>query len=205
MHLYIKPKRIKKLVISSNNKNKIYEIKSLFPVDFQMLSLQDIDVKCEFKETGKSFEENALIKAEHVFNIIKNPCISDDSGLEVLALFGAPGIYSSRYSISHNHQDNINKLLLNLHDNPIRNARLISVICLKLSESYYFFKGILLGKIAQQQSKYRFGFGYDSIFIPENYRQTTLSELSIEEKNHISHRAQAIKKCLNFLVNYNSS
>lgn len=205
MHLSTKQKKIKKLVISSNNKNKIYEIKALFPVDFQILSLQDLDLICEFQETGNSFEENALIKAEQVFKIIKTPCLADDSGLEVLALFGAPGIYSSRYSISCNNQDNINKLLINLHNNPIRNARLISVICLKLSKSYYFFKGILLGKIAQQQSEYRLGFGYDSIFIPQHYRQTTLSELSIEEKNHISHRAQAIKKCLNFLVNYNSS
>lgn len=202
MHLYIKQKRIKKLVISSNNRNKINEIKYFFPLKFKILSLKDIGLKINFKEVGKSFEENALIKAYQVFKKIKIPCISDDSGLEVTALSGAPGIYSSRYSITGNSQDNINKLLFNLKNNYIRNAQLISVICLKLEKNHYFFKGILLGNIAKKQSKYRLGFGYDSIFIPEYYKKKTLSEFSMEEKNSISHRAQAIKKCLNFLKNY---
>lgn len=202
MHLYPKPKKIKKLVISSNNNNKISEIKYLFPIKYKILSLKDIGLNFNFKELGKSFQENALIKAEQVFKKIQNPCISDDSGLEVKALLGAPGIYSSRYSITGKSQDNINKLLINLINNYNRAARLVSVICLKMEKSHYFFKGTLLGNIAEKQSKSKLGFGYDSIFIPQNYEKITLSELSIKEKNKISHRAKAIKKCLNFLENY---
>lgn len=202
MHLYTKQKKIKKLVISSNNRNKINEIKHLFPVNFKILTLKNIGLNLKFQEIGKSFEENALIKAEKVFKITNIPCISDDSGLKVTALSGAPGIYSSRYSITGNNQDNINKLLFNLNNNYIRDAVLISVICLKLEKYHYFFKGILLGDIAKKKSKSRLGFGYDSIFIPKNYRKITLSQLSMEEKNKISHRAKAIKKCLNFLENY---
>lgn len=202
MHLYIKQKKIKKLIISSNNRNKINEIKYLFPVNFKILTLKDIGLNINFQEIGKSFEENALIKAKKVFKITNIPCISDDSGLEVTALSGNPGIYSSRYSITGNSKDNINKLLFHLKNKYIRNARLISVICLKLENYHYFFKGILLGDIAQQESKYRLGFGYDSIFIPKNYGKVTLSQLSMKEKNNISHRSKAIKQCLNFLENY---
>lgn len=202
MHLYIKQKKIKKLVICSNNSHKINEIKNLFPINFKILSLHDIGLTLQFEETGTSFEENACIKAYQVFKIIQSPCISDDSGLEVTALYGTPGIYSSRYSLTGNPQDNINKLLFHLKNHSMRDARLISIICLKIEKYHYFFKGILLGQIAEKQSESKLGFGYDSIFIPKNYETITLSELSIEEKNNISHRGKAIKKCLNFLENY---
>lgn len=188
---------MEKLVFATNNLNKIQEIKLLINTKTQILSLQDIGWGKNIKETGKSFKENALIKAENVFNKLKISCISDDSGLEIEFLQGYPGIYSSRYLKNKKTQDNIQKILFSLKNVLNRKARLICVFCLKTKKKITFFEGILYGNIAHEK-KGIYGFDYDSIFIPKGHKKT-LAQLSIEEKNKISHRYQAFKKLNNLI------
>ena len=189
------------IILASNNINKINEMKSkLSKYGMNVLSQKDAGFNIEVEETGTTFEENAVLKAKKIYSISQMPVISDDSGLEIDSLNGAPGVYSHRFAGENaTDEDRINKVLGLLKDIPYdkRTARFICVICyIDEQGEQHIFKGIAEGKIGFEQ-KGKNGFGYDPIFICENNK--TFAELSSEEKNKISHRGKAIEKFINFL------
>ncbi|MCX7955296.1 MAG: RdgB/HAM1 family non-canonical purine NTP pyrophosphatase [Bacteroidales bacterium] len=188
---------ITKLVFASQNKGKINEIKSICK-GIQVSDLREIGLSVDIKENGKTFCENAYIKASYVYNKIKMPVFADDSGLEVPALNYAPGIFSARYAGEDaSDEQNITKLLNNLINIKNREAQFVCCICLIINGIPYYFTGILKGHIINDKRGTN-GFGYDPIFIPQGFDKT-LAELSLEEKNRISHRYKALKKMLDFL------
>ena len=157
----------------------------------------DINFNNEIKETGSTLEQNALIKVRKVFNYSKKNCLSDDSGLEIDYLNGEPGVYSARYAGNNaNSIDNIKKVLNNLGETKNRKARFRTIIAYKDSSTEKLFEGVINGRISNIIIG-KGGFGYDPIFIPENY-DITFSEMSLEQKNKISHRSLAIKKLFKF-------
>lgn len=187
-----------KLVFASNNKNKIIEIQSILPHTIKILSLEDIGCFEEIPETADTIEGNAILKANYVTVKYRYDCFADDSGLEVDALNGAPGVYSARYAGEHkNNEDNINKLLAELSNEKNRKANFKTVIALNLNNQSHLFTGIVNGEIVDQR-KGSNGFGYDPIFQPENHDRT-FAEFSLEEKSKISHRAIAVKELISFL------
>jgi XTP/dITP diphosphohydrolase len=186
------------LVFATNNRHKLVEVAAKISNDITLLTLADIGCAEDIEETGSTFYENAAIKSRYVYDRYALNCFGDDSGLEIDALNGAPGIFSARYSGEHgNHEANINKVLMNLGNAENRNARFITVICLVWNGAEYFFEGTVEGTIRYEKSGSG-GFGYDPIFQPEGY-DITFAEMSMEEKNHISHRARAMEKLLVFL------
>ncbi len=197
-----------KLVLASNNKHKADEYRAMFKNEhFNNLSiltpneLTDMDIEVE--ETGSTFEENALIKAKHIFHLTKHPCFSDDSGLEVTSLAGKPGIHSARYSGTHgNDKENRQKIISELQKLHTEDwsAQFRCVICFYDGKKEYYFEGICKGKIIDEE-KGAGGFGYDPIFIPEGY-DITFAEMRPDEKNKISHRAIALKTFQEFLISY---
>ncbi|MEO8512568.1 MAG: XTP/dITP diphosphatase [Ignavibacteria bacterium] len=192
---------MKKIFIASKNKGKLSEIKSfLGEMEYEIFSLLDAHEMPDIEETGNSFEENALLKARSIFNIVKIPVIADDSGLEVDYLNGAPGIYSARYS-GENATDkkNNDKLLKELKDieTKKRTAAFKCVICLYDGLSERFFDGVCEG-IILTRPKGEKGFGYDPLFVPNGYTQT-FAELGPEIKNRISHRGKALLSLEKFL------
>lgn len=189
-----------KLVFASNNKNKIAEIKKLLPNTIQLLSLADIGCHEDIAETANTIEGNAQLKANYVKKHYHYNCFADDTGLEVEALNGAPGVFSARYAGEHkNDTDNIKKLLLNLSETKNRKAQFKTVISLCLDNQEFNFTGICKGEITTQPAGIK-GFGYDPIFTPEGY-QETFAEMPQDEKNKISHRGKALQKLLAFLEN----
>lgn len=189
---------IKKIVFATNNANKLKEIKDIVGDRFEILSLNDINCHEEIEETGATFQENALIKAQHVKLNYGYDCFADDSGLEVYALNGEPGIFSSRYAGENgNSTANMNKLLKNLEGEENRNARFRTVIALIFNGETHYFEGTVSGTIIDDKRGGN-GFGYDPIFVPDGY-QKTFAELEEKEKNLISHRAKATKKLIEFL------
>jgi XTP/dITP diphosphohydrolase len=193
------------LVFASTNKNKISEIAAILPSGYKLLSLDDIMLKGEIEETGKTISENSLIKARSVADYLraKNidyPVFADDSGLEVDALDGAPGVHSARYAGEHRSvPDNNKKLLEELKHVTKRQARFVTVISFIKGEEVKTFEGEIKGTIAHEPRGSN-GFGYDPLFIPRGYR-STFAELSPAEKNSISHRAQAVIKLVAYLKN----
>ena len=186
------------LIFGTHNLNKVEEINKLLPPNFAVKSLTDLNYYSEIEESGKTLEENALIKAKTIFNTFKKNCFSDDSGLEVFALGGKPGVYSARYAGKQkNTEANTKKILQELKDIDNRQAQFRSVIALIFNETEYLFEGIIKGEISHSPQG-RNGFGYDPIFIPENHTKT-FAEMSLEEKNVISHRKIAISKLRSFL------
>jgi XTP/dITP diphosphohydrolase len=186
------------LVFASNNKNKIIEIQNMLPETITILSLEDIGCFEEIPETSNTIEGNAILKANYVSEKYGCDCFADDTGLEVLSLNGAPGVYSARYAgEQRDANDNMDKLLLNLEDKPNRNAQFKTVITLNLKGKQYLFTGIAKGQITFQKSGNQ-GFGYDPIFRPEAYTET-FAELSLEIKNKISHRGKATSQLIAFL------
>ncbi len=176
------------------------EVKKLLPTEIQLLSLDDIGCVEEIPETGKTLEGNAKIKADHIAKIYGFDCFSDDTGLLVDALHGAPGVYSARYAgAQKNAQDNMAKLLKELEGNGNRKAHFKTVIHLNLADRNYVFEGIVHGHITEEQQGAG-GFGYDPIFKPEGFDQT-FGELSLETKNSVSHRARAVQKLVEFFKN----
>jgi len=164
-----------------------------------VFSLDDIGIFEEIPETGTTLSQNACIKAKEAFSICGLNVFSDDTGLEVEALNGAPGVYSARYAgPAKLAKDNMDKLLAELKDKQNRKARFVTVICLIYEGREFLFEGELRGEIGHSL-KGDNGFGYDPVFIPEN-QSKTLAELSSEEKNKISHRAKAIEALKAFLV-----
>lgn len=189
------------LCFASNNSHKLSEIRPLLEPDFSVLSLADIGCFEELPETQNTIEGNSRQKAEYVFNRYNIPCFADDTGLEVEVLGNAPGVYSARYAGEHkNSDDNVDLLLKNLKDKTNRKARFRTVITLAGLEGMHFFEGIVEGTIIHSR-KGTDGFGYDPVFMPEGFNKT-FAEMTIEEKNVISHRARATQKLIAFLKNY---
>jgi XTP/dITP diphosphohydrolase len=189
-----------KIVFASNNKNKIYEIQSMLPESIQIVSLESIGCFEEIPETSETIEGNAILKANYVTQNYGFDCFADDTGLEVEALNGEPGVYSARYAGEQkNADDNMNKLLNKLSDKTNRTAHFKTVIALNLKGKQYLFEGIASGEITTEKIGLE-GFGYDPIFKPTNYDET-FAELSLEVKNEISHRGKATKTLIEFLQN----
>jgi XTP/dITP diphosphohydrolase len=193
------------LVFASSNQHKIDEITAMLPSYIQLLGLKEIGFTDEIAETAETIEGNAKLKAECVYQFIKNntslPLIdgvfADDSGLEVSALGGQPGVFSARYAGEpKNDAANNQKLLKELDQKTARQAQFKTVISLLLKNEYRCFEGIVKGTIAFEPRGNQ-GFGYDPLFIPQGYR-STFAELGNDIKNSISHRANAVKKLVLF-------
>ena len=186
------------LVFASNNKNKIKEIQLLLPDSIQILSLEDIGCTEDISETADTIEGNAILKANYVTQKYGYDCFADDSGLEVAALNGEPGVFSARYAGEpKNDENNIDKLLANLKDVNNKKANFKTIICLNLKGEQHLFTGIINGQIIEERIGNN-GFGYDPIFVADGYEKT-FAELSLEEKARISHRGIAVKKLIDFL------
>jgi len=186
------------IVFASSNKDKLNEIRALLPEGFELLSLDDIGFTVEIEETGKTFEDNAELKANAVFNVSHQMCFADDSGLEVNALGGKPGVKSARYAGEPaNHSKNLELLLSNMKDKKDRKARFKTIVCLRFDSKTFLFEGIVDGHITEEPRGHQ-GFGYDPIFMPEGH-SLTFAEMTLEEKNKISHRKMAIGKMIDFL------
>ena len=193
-----------KIILASNNPNKLIEFKAIF-TNHTIISLSEIGFNKDIPETGSTLEDNALIKVREIFKLTNAICISDDTGLEVEALNGAPGVFSARYAGEpSNATKNIKKLLNELKKkNTInRSAKFRTVIAYKDSNQELLFEGIVEGSISLAP-KGTSGFGYDPIFVPNDYK-LTFAEMSIDIKNNISHRANAIKKLKEYFLNNNS-
>ncbi|MBA3828858.1 MAG: RdgB/HAM1 family non-canonical purine NTP pyrophosphatase [Taibaiella sp.] len=187
---------MEQLVIASNNSGKIAEIRSMLS-QLQLLSLQDIGYTHELAEPYHTFEENALAKAAAISAFSGKNVFSDDSGLCINAMNGAPGVDSAHYSGSRNDEQNLQKVLDGLTSQPDRSAYYKAVVCLIWEGETWFFEGICRGSIATEQQGDN-GFGYDPIFMPDGYDQT-FGELPLTVKNKISHRGQAIRKMVAFI------
>ncbi|SDW39225.1 non-canonical purine NTP diphosphatase [Flavobacterium degerlachei] len=188
------------LVFASNNKNKIKEIQQILPQSITILSLEDIGCHEEIPETSNTIEGNAILKANYVTQKYGYDCFADDTGLEVEALNGEPGVYSARYAgEQRNSEDNLNKLLDVLTGETNRNAQFKTVIALNTNGKQHLFTGIAPGKISLEKSGAE-GFGYDPIFQPEGY-QETFAEMASDLKNKISHRAIATQQLISFFEN----
>ncbi|MGN7809373.1 non-canonical purine NTP diphosphatase [Flavobacterium sp. 22076] len=188
-----------KLVFASNNKNKIAEIQSMLPESITILSLEDINCLEDIPETADTIEGNAILKADYVTQKYGYDCFADDTGLEVDAINGEPGVYSARYAGEQkNADDNMNKLLKTLENNKNRSAQFKTVITLNLEGKQYLFTGIAKGEITETKTGTN-GFGYDPIFKPENFDKT-FAELPLEIKNSIGHRGKAVQQLIDFLT-----
>ena len=199
-----------KIVFATNNEHKLSEIRSILGDTIDVLSLKDIGCDVDIPETGTTLEENALQKAQYVYDHYHISCFADDTGLEVDALNGAPGVYSARYAggEGHDSEANMTKLLKELGENNNRHARFRTVIaliekkdvcpcgCTSIKQVHQF-EGIVEGEIIRERRGGE-GFGYDPIFQPEGYDKT-FAELGMDIKNHISHRARAVAKLCEFL------
>ena len=185
------------LVFASNNQNKIKEIQLLLPQSIQILSLSAIGCFEEIPETADTIEGNAILKANYVTEKFGYNCFADDTGLEVEALNGEPGVYSARYAgAQKDANNNMDKLLDNLKDKSNRSAQFKTVIALNLNGNQTLFTGIIKGKIIEEKIGAN-GFGYDPIFVADGYTKT-FAELTIEEKSKISHRGLAVKQLVDF-------
>ena len=192
----------KKIVFATNNKNKLAEIREMLAgTGFEVLSLADIGCHDDIPETAATLEGNALQKANYVYNKYATPCFADDTGLEVDALGGAPGVYSARYAggDGHDSEANMAKLLAELGGNSDRRARFRTVIALIEGgqEEPKLFEGIVTGEITADRRGGE-GFGYDPIFRPDGHAET-FAEMGHEMKNKISHRARAVAKLVEYL------
>ncbi|OIQ18628.1 MAG: non-canonical purine NTP pyrophosphatase [Flavobacterium sp. MedPE-SWcel] len=187
-----------KIVFASNNKNKIQEIKQQLPEDIQILSLEDIGCTEEIPETADTIEGNAILKANYVTEKYGYDCFADDTGLEVEALNGEPGVYSARYAGKQKDvHDNMNKLLKALENSTNRSAQFKTVITLNLNNEQHLFTGIAKGEITSQKSGNE-GFGYDPIFKPVG-KNVTFAQISLKEKALLSHRGKAVTQLIAFL------
>jgi len=179
-----------KLVFATHNPNKIKEIQELVPPQIELLSLKDINCIEEIEEIGTTLEENAKIKVDYIKNKYGFDCFADDSGLEVDALDGAPGVYSARYAGSEkNNEKNIQKVWVNLLNKKDQTAQFRTIIAANIEGKEFICEGKIRGTIIQEK-RGEGGFGYDPIFIPEGHSKT-FAELGKEIKNRISHRAKA--------------
>ena len=186
------------LIFATHNQNKVKEISAILPSEIKLKSLDDLNFTDQIPERSKTLKGNALIKARTIFNEFQRDCFADDTGLEVEALNGAPGVYSARYAGNKKRdEDNIYKLLKELRNHDNTKAQFRTVIALIYNYKEFIFEGIIKGKIIKE-IKGGNGFGYDPIFQPENHL-LSFAELSTEKKNKISHRAIAFRKLIDFL------
>ena len=189
------------LVFVTNNLNKLKEVQSLLPKSIELLSLTDIGCNENIPETQNTIEGNAIQKAEYVKTRYGYDCFADDTGLEVTALKGAPGVYSARYAGSQrNSEDNIRKLLHELANQENRKAQFKTVIALILNGKLEVFEGICKGEVIRTKRGEK-GFGYDPIFKPNGYDKT-FAEMDLATKNSISHRGKAIHQLVSFLISH---
>jgi len=188
------------LIFATQNQNKASEIQKLMPSMVQIQTLQDIGCMVDIPEISKTLEGNALIKARYIWEKYKLNCFADDTGLEIESLNGEPGVFSARYAGEEkNAEANMNLVLTNLMTHQNRKAQFKTVIALILDGEEYLFQGIVEGEITKEKSGEK-GFGYDPIFKP-NQSTKTFAEMTMEEKNQISHRGRAIQKLVEFLSN----
>ena len=190
---------MKKLVFATNNAHKLEEIRAILGDKVEILSLNDIDCHADIPETADTLQGNAALKAQYIYKNYGLDCFADDTGLEVEALNGAPGIYSARYAggEGHDSEANMKKLLSEMQDKDNRKARFRTVICLIEGGEEHFFEGIVNGSIIRER-KGGAGFGYDPVFMPDGYSET-FAEMGNDEKNKISHRARAVQKLCEYL------
>ena len=188
-----------KIVFATNNKHKLEEIKDILGKDFEIVSLDEIGCHEDIPETGLTLEENARQKSSYVVEHYGQNCFADDTGLEVDALKGEPGVHSARYAegTDHDSEANMRKLLSKMANVKDRTARFRTVISLIINGVEHQFEGRVEGRIATEKHG-KEGFGYDPIFIPEGYDKS-FAELGEEVKNQISHRARAVKKLAEYL------
>lgn len=195
---------MKRIVFATNNQHKLQEIREILSPEFEIVSLKEIGCHEDIPETGNTLEENALQKARYVSERYHISCFADDTGLEVEALEGAPGVHSARYAegTDHDSEANMTKLLRELEGKENRQARFRTVIALielgeDETENVHLFEGIVEGHISTERQGTE-GFGYDPIFVPEGYEKS-FAALGETIKNHISHRARAVKKLADHL------
>jgi XTP/dITP diphosphohydrolase len=188
------------IVFASNNAHKLEEVRSKLPRQFKVLSLKDVLGDVDIPETGDTLDENASIKSRYVFERTGKNCFSDDTGLEISALNGDPGVYSARYAGENcSFQDNMDKVLENMGEAEDRSACFRTVISLILDGEEHFFEGRVDGKILTEEHGEE-GFGYDPIFKPDGF-ELSFAQMSLAEKNEISHRGKAVQKLVDFLSN----
>ena len=187
-----------KLVFATNNRHKLDEVRAIVGDRVEILSLNDIDCHDEIPETADTLQGNALIKARYIYEKYAVNCFADDTGLEVDALNGEPGVYSARYAGEEcNSEANMQKLLQNLTGKKERSAQFRTVIALIIDGEEKIFNGIVKGNISTEK-KGNSGFGYDPIFVPEGYSES-FAQMGSEEKNSISHRFRATEQLSNYL------
>lgn len=188
-----------KLVFASNNAHKIAEIQAMLPPSIELVGLQDIGCFEDIPETASTLEGNAQLKADYVTENYGLPCFADDTGLEVEALNGAPGVYSARYAGEQkNAQDNMQKLLTELEGKNNRKAQFKTVIALNSNGKSHHFTGIVQGEISHEKKGTQ-GFGYDPIFVPEGFT-ISFAEMNQDEKARLSHRGKAVAQLIAFLT-----
>lgn len=188
----------KKFVFATNNAHKLEEVTAILGDKIELLSMKDIHCHADIPETADTLEGNALLKARYIFENYNMDCFADDTGLEVEALNGAPGVYSARYAgDAHNSKANMRKLLQDMEGIENRKAQFRTVFALIINGKEHLFEGIVKGEITKHRCGSS-GFGYDPVFIPEGYTQT-YAEMGNTLKNKISHRALATNKLCNFL------
>lgn len=185
------------LIFATNNQHKLEEVQQIVGPSFTLKRLQDIGCNDDIPETGNTFSANASQKSHYIYERYHCTCFADDSGLEIDALNGEPGVYSAHYSGTRDAEQNMQLVLQKLGDNPNRRARFLTVISLIIDGKEHFFEGIIEGHITNEPIGEQ-GFGYNPIFIPEGYERT-FAELDLQEKISINHRAKAIKKMMQFL------
>ena len=187
-----------KLVFASNNAHKLLEVKAKLPANFEILSLKEVLGDVDIIEDGATLEENAAIKARYVFEETGLNCFADDTGLEITALNGEPGVYSARYAGENcSFDDNMNMVLRNLENANDRSAKFRTVICLIIYGVETLFAGEVEG-VMTQSKRGKDGFGYDPIFLPNGFSES-FAEMSLNQKNQISHRGLAVEKLVNRL------
>ena len=189
---------MKKFVFATNNAHKLEEVKAIVGAKIEILSLKDIGCQADIPETADTLEGNALLKARFIYETYHQDCFADDTGLEVEALNGAPGVYSARYAgDAHNSEANMRKLLQELEGVENRRARFRTAFALILNGKEHLFEGIVNGHITPVRHGTS-GFGYDPVFVPDGYTQT-FAEMGDALKNKISHRAIGAQKLCRFL------
>ena len=190
--------KVKKIVFATGNPNKLKEIRSAIS-SFEIVGLKDLRITEEIPETGDTLKKNALQKAKYVYEKTGLDCFSDDTGLEIEALNYRPGVYSAMYAGPNcNAESNMRKVLKELEESTSRKAQFKTVIALILDGKEYFFEGAIKGDILKEKTG-NDGFGYDPIFRPIGYKES-FAEMSIAQKNEISHRGLAVKKLVKFLA-----
>ena len=186
------------IIFATNNENKVAEVRAVLGKSFNIITLKEAGIDIDIPEPHDTLEANATEKSKTIFIITNKNCFSEDTGLEVKALHGEPGVKSARYAgEGRNFDDNIDKLLTNLKYADNKTARFKTVISLLLDGKEYFFEGICTGKIISHR-KGNNGFGYDPVFIPDG-SEKTFAEMDMAEKNKFSHRKKAMEKLINFL------